>query len=405
MSDIKGIDFDLGFYCSIAFKAAVGLRTALKIDEAAFRKIDLSAWRDPRPAFIYRVLDEVQKAGVCIHDWTEKLKDDGSTSDPADHSTRLMSQWLLDEQNFRARKLTEVLIDLICFSATNEAEYYRDYLQLRELDTTVHSLNDQKEFFGFRRRNSEYTADWTARDIKAGEAKLDVSKRWYLKKPGPFQDKWKTGGMKFSSFRQRYIHSLGLALPNERAVLGKTYVHGYGSLSGDIHFTPQDTSWKFDPDAVYLGFNRVGLLCFAILIRCQHLLGIVPEGSNARLRQIHDENTGPAEIVGDLKQEKAEVGDFVWAEGYICEVMEVRPSKLDYVSYLLRFVEHPPIPELKEDWFAVFEIRLIATRSAAEKTLRRLQTDPNIDEKARAYFHDIEGEKKKEGLEKAVVIH
>ena len=298
------------------------------------------------------MLDEVEKAGVCIHDWTQKLKDDGSTSDPADHSARLMSQWLLDEQNFRARKLTEVLVDLICFSATNEPEYYRDYLQLREFNTTVRSLVDQEQFFGFRRRNSEYTADWTAKDIIAGEAKLDVSKRWYLAQPGPFREKWKKRGVKFSSFRQHHIRSLELALPNELGVLGKTYVHAYAGMSSDIHFTPEDTSWKFDPDAVYLGFNRVGLLCLAILIRCQHLLDIVPAGTNAKLRQINDENTGPAEIVGRTKQEKAEVGDFVWAEGYICEVMEVKRSKLGYVSYLLRFAEHPPIPEIKEDWFA-----------------------------------------------------
>jgi hypothetical protein len=233
---------------------------------------------------------------------------------------------------------------------------------------------------------------------------LDVSKRWYLAEPGPFQEKWKKRGVKFSSFRQRYIRNLELALPNELAVLGKTYVHAYAGMSSDIHFTPEGTSWKFDPDAVYRGFNRVGLLCFAILIRCQHLLGIIPAGSNAELRQIHDENTGPAEIVGETKQGKAAVGDFVSAEGYICEVMEVRRSKLSYVSYLLRYIEPPPIPEIKEDWFAGSEIRLIATKSAAEKTLRRLQSEPNVDEKTRAHFCDIEGEKLKERLDEAVVI-
>ena len=404
VDDPKGIKFGHDFYRSIAIEAATDLRNALNIDEVRFRRMAPSAWQDPRPAFIYRVLDEVQKAGICIHDWYETLKDQESPLNPADHMTRLVSQWLLDEQNFRARKLTEVLVDLICFSATNEAEYYRDYLQLHELDPTVRSLIDQDEFFGFRRRNSEYSVDWAVKDIIAGEAKLDVSKRWYLENPVPFQQKWKTRGVKFSSFRQRYIRSLELALPNELGALGKTYIHAYGSMSSNVHFTPQETSWKFDPEAVYLGFNRVGLLCFAILIRCQHLLGVVPDGPNAQLRKIHDENTGPAEIVGELKQEKAEVGDFVWAHGYICEVMEIRRSKLGYVNYLLRYIERPPIPEIREDWFAGFEIRLVATRSAAEKTLRRLQTDPNIDEKTRSHFRDTRVEKQKELLDQAVVI-
>ena len=159
MDDPKDIQFGHDFYCSIAFKAAPELRNALKIDEVAFRRMAPSAWHDPRPAFVYRVLDEVQKAGICIHDWFETLKDDEVAANPADHMTRLMHQWLLDEQNFRARKLTEVLVDLICFSSTNEPEYYRDYLRLRELDATVRSLIDQDEFFGFRRRNSEHSVD------------------------------------------------------------------------------------------------------------------------------------------------------------------------------------------------------------------------------------------------------
>jgi hypothetical protein len=399
--DPKGIQLGHDFYCVIALKAASELRAELKIDETAFRRISPRAWHDPRPAFIYRVLDEVQKAGLCINEWFEKLNDD-STPDPADHETRLTHQWLLDEQNFRARKLTEVLVDLVCFSATNEPEYYRDYLQLHDLDTTVRSLKDQEEFFGFRRRNSEFSADSTARDIIAGQAKLDVSKRWYLEVPRPFQEKWKTGGVRFSSFRQRYIRSLELALPNELALLGKTY-GAYAGMSSDIHFTPEGTSWKFDPDAVDLGFNRVGLLCFAILIRCQDLLGIVPEGSNTELRKFHNE-TIPSEIVGKTKQEKAAVGDFVWGAGDICEVIQIKRSKFGYVSYLLRYLERPPFPEIKEDWFAGFEIRLVATKSAAEKTLRRLQSGPNVDDKTRAYFCDIEGEKLKERLDKAVVI-
>ena len=40
------------------------------------------------------------------------------------------------------------------------------------------------------------------------------------------------------------------------------------------------------------------------------------------------ENTGPAEITGQLKQEKTELRHFVWAHGYSCEVMEIKRSQL-----------------------------------------------------------------------------
>jgi hypothetical protein len=354
-------DFRLGceFYLTVALKAAQDLRAALRIDEESFRRIAPYAWKDPRPIFLYRVLDEVQKAGIAIKDWTDKLGESERKPEYTDHLIRLVTQWQQDDQSFRARKLSEILIDLICFSATNEAGYYRDYFRLRELDTCVRSLRDQQEFFGFRRRNTEYEVEWIGRDIQSSEQKgLDVSKRWYLKQPMSFQDKWETAGLQFSSFRQRYIHILEIALPSELTVIGKSYVHAY-NMSADVHFTPNDTSWDFNPDDVYVGIDRVGMLCYAILIRCQLLLDLVPAGINAQIRKMHDENAEPAQLVAGLKQEIAEVGDFVWVRGDICRVKELRKSKYGYTSYLVQYVEQLPIPKITEDYFAGGEIRLV----------------------------------------------
>src|SRR6266545_2161502 len=121
-------DFRIGceFYLSVALKAANDLRAALRIDEESFRRIASIAWQDPRPAFLYRVLDEVQKAGIAIKDWSDKLGEGEWKPEYTEHLVRLVTQWQQDEQRFRARKLSEALIDLICFSQTNEPEYYRD---------------------------------------------------------------------------------------------------------------------------------------------------------------------------------------------------------------------------------------------------------------------------------------
>jgi hypothetical protein len=254
------------------------------------------------------------------------------------------------------------LVDLICFSQTNKPEFYRDYLRLAELNSTVRSLQDQQEFFGFRRRNTEHYVEWIERDLRAAEKNgLDVSKRWYLKKPTSFQDKWKTEGVIFSSFRQRYIRVLNIAMPQELTIIGKSYVHAY-NMSSDVHFTAHDTSSDFDPDDIYLGIDRVGLLCYAIAIRCQYLLGVVPEGINATIRKTHDENSEPARLVARLKEEIADVGDFVWAEDFICRVLEIRKSKYGYTNYRLKYVEKPPIPEITEEYYAGGEIRLVAKK-------------------------------------------
>ena len=346
------------FCTTVALKAAQDLRKELPIDEVAFRQITPALWQDPRPAFVYKVLDEVQKAGISIKDWSAKLGESERKPEHTGHLVRLVTQWQQDEQSFRARKLAEILVDLICFSATNESDYYRDCLWLKEFDSTVRSLNDQQEFFGFKRRNSEFSLEWRERDIKQIEKRIDPLKRWYLRHDQTvFRDKWRTSGIPFSLFRQRYIRILDLGLPNELAVVGKSYIHAYG-MSADVHFTPHDSSSAFDQDDIYLGVDRVGLLCYAILIRCQKLLELVPAGANATIRTMHDENSGPAALIAQLKQEKAQIGDFVWAHGDIGRVAEVRKSKFGYVSYRVTYVEAPPIPEISEDWFAGFEVQV-----------------------------------------------
>ena len=402
MPEPKDFRFGCEFYTTVALKAAEDLRKALPMDEGSFRRTAPAMWKDPRPAFLYSALDEVQKAGVSIKDWSEKLGESERRPEYTDHLIRIVTQWQQDEQSFRARKLSEILVDLICFSQTNEAGYYRDYLRLKELDSTIRSLNDQEEFFGFRRQNTEYGLDWSVRDIeKAERAEIDVSKRWYLRNPVPFQDDWKTRGVPFSSFRQRYRRILDIALPNELAIIGKSYVHAYG-MSADIHFNAYDTSSSFDEDDIYIGVDRVGLLCYAIIIRCQHLLGVVPEGTNAKIREMHDENTEPARLVARLKEQVADVGDFVWAEGFICRVTEIRRSKYRYTNYRLKYVEKPPIPEVPEDYYGSGEIRLVAKKSYGREALRRLQTDPTLDENAQKYFSDMSVEKSERIIGEAV---
>lgn len=52
-----------------------------------------------------------------------------------DATSRAILERSLDEQSFWLRKTLEVLIDLVCFSQTNEDSYYRHLLlpRLREL--------------------------------------------------------------------------------------------------------------------------------------------------------------------------------------------------------------------------------------------------------------------------------
>ncbi len=117
---------------------------------------------------------------------------------------------------------------------------------------------------------------------------------------------------------------------------------------------------------------------------------------------MHDENAEPAQLVASLKQEIAQVGDFVWVKGDICRVKEVRKSKYGYTNYLAQYVEPPPIPEIKEDYFAGGEIRRVAKKSYGDEALRRLQTDSTLDENARRHFSNMSVEQRERIIGQAV---
>ena len=104
----------------------------------------------------------------------------------------------------------------------------------------------------------------------------------------------------------------------------------------------------------------MGLLVLALVIRCQHLLDSVPEGINKRYREMHDSNTGAAELAESLKKKPAEAGDVVWVQGDYAEVLKVTTSKYGYPAYHVKYIEHSPLAEVSEDWFAGFEVRLVA---------------------------------------------
>ncbi len=325
------------FCLSVGVQGAEEIRKELGLDELNFRRLAPNVNREPKRYFLYRVLDEIQKAALKI------------------------------DQQFRARKFAEVVVDAILFSTTNDQAHYGDYFFLHELNECARSQEDRHEFFGFHNKNTEWSANWLCEEIRTLEKEgLDPKSRWYIKNGNVLNEKWTKKGVPFSSFRDRYKKILPIAFPSELTVLGKSYVHAYG-MSKDVHFTPHDTSSGFSEDEIRRGVDRVGLLALALVIRCQHLLGRVPEGVNKRYREMHDGNTEPAELAGSLKRKPADVGDIVWIQGDYAEVLNVTTSKYGYPAYHVKYIEHAPLGDVPEDWFAGFEVRLVAKKAQIER--------------------------------------
>src|SRR6266571_2082200 len=165
------------FYLSVGVQGAEEIRKELGLDELNFRRLAPNVNREPKRYFLYRVLDEIQKAALKIAYWKEYLsEEEPHTLQRIDYET------IIDDQQFRARKLAEVLVDAILFSATNDQAHYGDYFFLHELNECARSQEDRFEFFGFHNKNSEWSAKWLCEEIKKLEkAGLDPKSRWYIK--------------------------------------------------------------------------------------------------------------------------------------------------------------------------------------------------------------------------------
>ena len=280
---------------------------------------------------------------------------------------RIDYEAIIDDQQFRARKLVEVLVDAILFSTTDDQVHYSDYFLLHELNECVQSQKDRYEFFGHHNKNSEWAANRLCEKIRNFEKTgLNPTTRWYVKNGEALKEKWIKNGVPFSSFRYRYKMILPIALPSEFNTIGKTYIHAYG-MSKDVHFTPHDMSSNFTAEQVYRGVDRVGLLILALIIRCQLLFNRVPEGINKYYREMHDNNTAPAELAMSLKIKPADVGDIVWIHGDYAEVLAIAMSNYGYPAYQVKYIERSPLAEVPEDWFAGFEVKLVARKEKVEK--------------------------------------
>jgi hypothetical protein len=350
------------FYLSVGVIGAEELRKELGLDEPTFQRLAPNLNREPKKYFLYRVLDEIQKAALKIADWKETL----SEAEP-DKLQRIDYETIIDDQQFRARKLAEVLVDAILFSTTDDQAHFADYFLLHELNECARSQEDRYEFWGFHNKNSEWSANWLCEEIrKLEKSGLDPKTRWYIKDGAALTEKWTKKGVPFASFRDRYKKLLPIALPSEFNTIGKSYIHAY-SMSKDVHFTPHDTSSSFDREQVLRGVDRVGLLILALIVRCQLLLGRVPEGINKRYREMHDSNAEPARLAQSMKTKPAEIGDIVWIHGDYAEVLNVTTSKYGYPAYYVKYVERSPLAEVPEDWFAGFEVKLVERKAQIDK--------------------------------------
>jgi hypothetical protein len=259
-------------------------------------------------------------------------------------------------------KLVETLVDLVLFSTTDAEPYYRDYILIRELTDYVGFQKDRSEFYGFTNRNSSQSIDDFLVQLKANEPRLDCSRRWYLKTPASADDSWGRAGPQLATFRAKYKSALPHFRETEFVAAGKSYTHAY-SFSREIHFSPHETSSGFSRDDLRLNGDRCVILALSIVSRCADMLGVAEDPAIKQIAAVTTLNPETVRIVDQARKPIGAVGDIVHAHGSLGRIVDTNKSKYGLMSYEIEYLGTPPLPEIRRDWFAGFEITVAARKA------------------------------------------
>lgn len=364
------------FSATAPLKAGARLREELKLDELNYLHRVGYGVDDARAYFLYGCLDEVFKACTSILRWIEFIGEPKEQTKPPDDVTeeqkrnmlRVVREAVVDEQQMWARKLNELLSDLILFSTTNEQSYYRIYLACRQLEGYLGLQADCDEFFACTNENANYSIGDLAALISKDQKLIDTRKLWYLREPlNP--KKLPGAGRLFSSARQRYKQAVQLASPDQRVSLGVSYDMGYSRPSRSIHSNIGGFSTEGSRDRVDTNITKVGFMASHIVSASYSLAGLKPVGIAAYITEPSRFAEGQVVMDSTVSSDFA-IGDIVTPHGKdVCEIVDKRKSKYGYCSYKVRYLTPPLLPGHLEDWYPAAYVRLLSTRNALRQKL------------------------------------
>jgi hypothetical protein len=388
------------FFALAPLRAAERLRKALPVDEVGYQRVDALLHEDARAYYLYGVLDEVVKVSMAGMRWLELLGEapTGGVKEEDDHLSRLVFESVVDEQEMWGRKLTEILLDLILFSTTNEQDFYRLYLACKQLDAYVGLQADFDEFFGCRSANAKATIDRVLGEIGHIKARMDFTRAWFvangvdfLKQPAP--------GRGLRSVRQRFIRAQAVASPDLRLVLGGSYEVGYSSPSRSVHQNIGGATREFTEAEVERNVGKVGLLALHVISLAHDLAGIKPEGESSQVVNALRRSEGPDRFRRSFQRE-LDVGDIVFAYGDLCQIVQTAQSKHGNTSYKVRYLIRPALPGVGEDWFPNRYIQLLYRRRDIKPGMIDLLRRTGTPENQLAAFEEMSDEQISEILAK-----
>ncbi len=379
---------------SIGLKASHALREKLEVGENVFRNRPPYSHENTRNIYIYRTLDEAQKALVCFPRWKEFFTDESMKleTDIQRHMMRITEQSVHDEISLRCRKLAEALLDTLLFQNTNDNRYFRDYFYFHELWEWQRQQKDRQEFYGFTSKNADYFMQTIRQGIHKLEIEgLEIDKRWYLDTAKPIA---RIKNVKFAGFLSKYKRVAARG-PEVTLLLARSYSQAYGD-SEIVHFSPLDVSPSYTVRESEIKAMRAAILSIHLIATLQDLSLLSLENGNvlSELRpSIYSYNH-----YDQLTRSIAPAGDYVFIRGNVCQIIKECRSKYGYFCYHVRYIDAPPISGITDDWFASFEIQRLGNMAELLERVKSVYQKHNI-ELSHGSFNRID----KECFEQALV--
>jgi hypothetical protein len=365
------------FFIDAGLRAAHEIRKILKIDELGFVHVAGQAHADSRAYFLYAALDEVEKAALHLMQLRDS-KVDQTPKTTGDRITRNVTEFVIEDEGARERRLLETALAVVLSFQTNEQAYYRHLLAVEHLHDLIRMNEDLLEFHGAKSLNTSAAIQRQVEECSRAQAGVDWSRVWYLNSSAQelpegdsaSDEKVLLRYTKPSSIRMRYMRAANALTANERLAIGMSYSEAYGDPSRAVHFAANNMSILRNPEAAVSGVSRIGLLMMVIIDRCHGLIGNPELKLASQLNRVFASNPYAEERVRALSLGDVEVGDFVLASGYLAEILEMKQSRYGNRSFRIRFLAERPLLDVNEDWFAARHVRRLYSRKVLVEKLK-----------------------------------
>lgn len=325
---------------------------------------------DARKLFLYGYTRHILKAGVFIMEQQDFLLEKIKNKD-VDTLGRAVIETIVDSQNALARKLIEMLVNLINFSSTNNGELFRIFRNTENLERFLGRQKDSKYFFGFESNNTQHSIKTFSERIRSDLGTITESP-WFLK------NKWDQLDQPpvFTSILARYKRALTIATDEEKIAMGASYFSFFSDLSGSVHPEVGARDEKhYSHDSIRGNITFISMLALHCISRINALLDIDdPEDLRKVLKD--GKSWGPSLVKQNLKRE-FQIGDIVLAGNDLAEIVETKTSIYAYTSYKVRLISRPPLPEFPEDWLKGSMVIGVMPKNQVRPYLLKYKDDPN----------------------------